>query len=879
MASQTPKTPSSGVSENTHRTSHPAISGRQIGVATIPYDRPVALMTSGAPLLNPRSCVTCRRRRVRCDKTMPCSNCRRAQSDSSGHSEREADLMERLRKLEGLVYEMSGQGAASENDLQVSTKELPKTQDNATGGQSIVEAAQEKVEKDTHNLCFSQVNKQLGRLVLHDGDSTPRYVHSGFFVKLNDESPPQNPGQVDHHSFIFGYNSSDADLRGLHPLPAQGSFLWQIFLENIEPLVKVLHIPTMSKLMAQVRRGEHDLRPGDEALVFTIYYAAVVSSEKQEIETNLGGSQAHFISQFRFALEQALAKSNLLNTTDMAVLQAFVIYLTVVKCHDDSKFCWTLTSLCVRMAQALGLYRDGQQLGLPPFEVEMRRRLWWAIVSLDIRSAEEMGSDLIISDKTYDTQLPSNINDTDIDPSFTEMPIPRQGRTDSSICLTRYETTALTRGLFAAVAHMQPVDPKNVEKSLEERERMLVEVYERMEDKFIKNTIREDDPVFWVASLISRIMMAKVGLLVYQPVLFPGTGPEASHEVRSRLWQSCIEIVEYTHILNVDPACRQWRWLFLTYRQWHAIAYMLLELAKRPWGINSERAWEAAQILEYDHPIDGASHSDHTAVWMPIKRLFTRAKRHREAELVRLRADPEAARQLDREDKLKPVLERISPAPGMETRLSELRLRWRKAFRLGAFSDDAEYQNILPRPEETSTSNGPVNSVPPNLQQPQTDPTQLINPLNFDPIAWQQLQAGNPGIEIYFEGGNSDSQNMGGLYPSGNSLGSMSSIASPAVSGVASTHRADNDHQTSGGHLSPWPGSDVFHHTQDPGSLGDMDNIFQTNNLPSAGLDLNMDPGEIDDIDWKNWDEALRSLSRPAMGQPGAAGQGSWGGM
>lgn len=106
---------------------------------------------------------------------------------ASGHSEREADLMERLRKLEGLVYEMSGQGAASENDLQVSTKELPKTQGNATGGQSIVEAAQEKVEKDTHNLCFSQVNKQLGRLVLHDGDSTPRYVHSGFFVKLNDE--------------------------------------------------------------------------------------------------------------------------------------------------------------------------------------------------------------------------------------------------------------------------------------------------------------------------------------------------------------------------------------------------------------------------------------------------------------------------------------------------------------------------------------------------------------------------------------------------------------------------------------------------------------------------------------------------------------------
>jgi hypothetical protein len=531
------------------------------------------------------------------------------------------------------------------------------------------------------------------------------------------------------------------------------------------------------------------------------------------------------------------------------------------------------------MAQALGLYRDGQQLGLSPFEVEMRRRLWWAIVALDIRSSEEMGSDLIISDKTYDTQLPSNINDTDIDPSFTEMPTPRQGRTDSSICLTRYETTALTRGLFAAVSHMKPVDPKNVEKSLEERERMLVEVYERMEDKFLKNTIREDDPVFWVASLISRIMMAKFGLLVYQPVLFPGTGPEASREVRSRLWQSCIEIVEYTHILNVDPACRQWRWLFLTYRQWHAIAYMLLELSKRPWGINSERAWEAAQILEYDHPIEGASHSDHTAVWMPIKRLFTKAKRHREAELVRLRANPEAARQLDREDRLKPVLERVGPAPGMETRMSELRLRWRKAFQLGNFADEAQYQNILPRPEQKSTSDRPSNVVPPNVQRPQPDAAQLTNSLNFDPNTWQHLQAGNPGIEIYFEGGNSGTQNMGGLYPGGNSLGSLSSIASPAVSGVASTHRADNDHQAIGDSFSPWPGSDVFHHAQDPGSLGDIDNIFQNNDLPSAGLDLNMDPGEIDDIDWKNWDEALRSFNRPAMGQMGTAGQGSWGGM
>ncbi|KAF9773294.1 hypothetical protein IL306_008932 [Fusarium sp. DS 682] len=820
---------------------------------------------------------------------------------ASGQSEREMDLLERLRKLEGLVYDMSGQGAASEHDMEVSNGESPMPSDKSKGAQGVVQAAAEKVKRESENTDFSQVNKQLGRLVLHNGDSTPRYVNSGFFVKLNDElaeirnemetmneeeadfeedttpeqSPPQNSGiEHDHHSFLFGYSSADVDLTGLHPLPAQRSFLWQIYLENVEPLVKVLHIPTMSRLMTQVRREEHGLRHGDEALVFAIYYSAVTSMESQEVEANLGATQSHFISQFRFALEQALAKANLLNTTNMALLQAFVIYLTVVKCHDDSKFAWTLTSLCVRMAQALGLYRDGQQLSLSPFEVEMRRRLWWAIVALDVRSAEEMGSDLIIGDKTFDTQLPSNINDADIDPSFTEAPTPRQGRTDSAICLSRYEITALSRGLFTAIAQMRPVDPKGVEKSLEERERMLVEVYERMEDKFLKHLIREDDPIFWVASLISRIMMAKVGLIIYQPVLFPGTGPEVSYEIRSRLWQSCIEIVEYSHILNTDPSCRQWRWLFKTYRQWHAIACMLLELSKRPWGITSERAWEAAQILEYDHPIDGSNSTDHTAAWMPIKRLFTKAKRHREAEIIRLRADPEAARRLDREERLKPVLERIGPAPGMETRMSELRLRWRKIFRPGDFSDDAEYQSILPNVEPPTS-----NSRPDPLSQNRPPPQPLHQMSEFDPNTWQNIHSGNLDISIYYEGGDSGVQSMGGLFPGDTSLGSLSSIASPAISGAASTHRNDNDSQALGGsRLSPWPGSDIFQQTQNPGSLDATDELFQNTIAPNRGLDLNMDPGEVDDIDWQNWDEALRTLNRPAMDQMGG-GAGSWGGM
>lgn len=174
---------------------------RQNGMATIPFDRPVALTASGAPLLNPRSCVTCRRRRVRCDKMMPCSNCRRAQSDcmypapgraprqtrpnvpsKAVPTEREADLIKRLRKLEGLVQELSGSSAGAYD------AESPKAQEDHTTSQSdIVKETADEVKRETESRNFTNMNKQLGRLILHDGEPTARYVNSGFFAKLNDE--------------------------------------------------------------------------------------------------------------------------------------------------------------------------------------------------------------------------------------------------------------------------------------------------------------------------------------------------------------------------------------------------------------------------------------------------------------------------------------------------------------------------------------------------------------------------------------------------------------------------------------------------------------------------------------------------------------------
>lgn len=88
---------------------------------------------------------------------------------------------------------------------------------------------------------------------------------------------------TDHHSFVLGYRSCDVDLRKLHPLPSQIPFIWQVYTENVDPLVKILHVPTMNHVIRRLMTDMNGLSPALEALMFSIYYAAITSLEDDEV--------------------------------------------------------------------------------------------------------------------------------------------------------------------------------------------------------------------------------------------------------------------------------------------------------------------------------------------------------------------------------------------------------------------------------------------------------------------------------------------------------------------------------------------------------------------------------------------------------------------
>jgi hypothetical protein len=113
-------------------------------------------------------------------------------------------------------------------------------------------------------------------------------------------------------------------------------------------------------------------------------------------------------------------------------LQAYVLYITTVRNAPLAAPMDALLALAIRLATKLGIHQNhahNQQQDLAPVtvadktDIELRRRLWWQIMILDVQMAESNGSDPTIMEGTWAMCLPANVDDDDLD-AYSKLPIP-----------------------------------------------------------------------------------------------------------------------------------------------------------------------------------------------------------------------------------------------------------------------------------------------------------------------------------------------------------------------------------------------------------------------------------------------------------------------
>jgi hypothetical protein len=131
---------------------------------------------------------------------------------------------------------------------------------------------------------------------------------------------------------LFGWRRSVVELSTLHPPPAHIFRLWQIYLDNVNPLLKVTHTPTLQgRIVEAVGGGDlKNVKPALEALMFSIYCMATLSLSADECEGFFGASREELLTRYQFGCQQALLNSGFLRTVDRDCLTAFFLHLVSI---------------------------------------------------------------------------------------------------------------------------------------------------------------------------------------------------------------------------------------------------------------------------------------------------------------------------------------------------------------------------------------------------------------------------------------------------------------------------------------------------------------------------------------------------------------------
>lgn len=387
--------------------------------------------------------------------------------------------------------------------------------------------------------------------------------------------------------------------------------------------------------------------------------------------------------KFRIGFEQAMASADFLNNPTLVLVQAFTIFLFLARRHDSPRFVWMMTGVAIRMGQAIGLHRDGSHFpNLTPYEIEMRRRTWWALCMVDSRASGEQGTDLTILQENFDTRMPLNINDEDINVDTKVMPEEREGITDMTI-------TAVSCGLVDAERKMI-MRQKEGPASPDTTSAIFDELFARLDHAYLRHSNPDNNITYWVGVIVARLVAAKMTLVLYLPIIMSTSQELSSIQQRDKLLVAAIEVAEYNHALNMEEKCKSWRWVFQTYTHTYAIVYLLLSATQRPWSPLLERAWLA---LQSKWLIPAQYKADTTVnIWVPIKKLTVKARRHRDAEYRRLRQDPAAVQAI--EDEYRQVTQPASPGPfPFQNNIEAMRSRWRGIL---SMSPDPTGTNELP---------------------------------------------------------------------------------------------------------------------------------------------------------------------------------------
>ncbi|KAG0149166.1 hypothetical protein CROQUDRAFT_40225 [Cronartium quercuum f. sp. fusiforme G11] len=391
------------------------------------------------------SCAECRRLKLKCDRVWPCGSCTKrgcaricpeGTLQAKVRSKDTSVLLAKIAELENALREKDQRilAAAAHHHHPHCQPDQAQLVESADYMPAHTAAYPNNPPTTGQDPSLLSLIDGIGTLNV-SGDGRSRYLGLSASSAYLDEDcsdsdsvsstpgtseDPDDPSgsQPPVFSTLFtagaGRRFDTKHLKSFLPEKLGAERLGNAYLNFVSHLHGLLNQSELKDLMEEIYGDQADaICLTRLALLYAIFALGVL------FDPGLQGSHADARKWYE-ACETCLMSTDFLTNPTLSAVQTIHMMSTYMLNTriDAAETFWPILGIAMRLCQSMGLHRaDGSNWGLQSSELEQRRRTFHEILSLDRLQSLVLGRPYALSDKHYDTLIPSrsktNANDDD----------------------------------------------------------------------------------------------------------------------------------------------------------------------------------------------------------------------------------------------------------------------------------------------------------------------------------------------------------------------------------------------------------------------------------------------------------------------------------
>ncbi|CAJ2511219.1 Uu.00g068440.m01.CDS01 [Anthostomella pinea] len=543
-----------------------------------------------------KSCLECRRRKLKCDRLLPCTQCQKSQrtcryaadgdvaSTSDGS---DVETPERAPKRNCTLTTGQGPGyraspvpphasASMLDDHSLRIERLEKlllgNTPSVTAGSGSTSTRQSRpiasaltirgltVKGGLRTRFFGQSSTRVlvnlfdeAKEFMFSSDNSSEIREKFMTIQKIHKALQEEHSKVTAPITVYVDSMTPIQKRMADVLPSRPvcDQLLQIYLNGSESLYRVLHIPSFMSQYNLYWQGN----PQSDAFlpqllsILCVGYRFIGIGKGQYQNDREGIHMPTACALVRAWLDGLRGKQ----LVEFSTLQAEILQMMAQRMiRTQNQDSWTQLGLIVRMAMTMGLHRDPGEFAhkILPFWAEQRRKVWYTILEFDVHMSMQCNLPSCIREGDFTCLPPRNLNDEDLHPTVVELPPPKpiEQDTDSRIQVFAASTLASRFKVLDLINRIDSLDDYQQVVDLgSELERVLDDikyVVPREHTNDMKEIRRQ-----WMTRVVLDMNCRRPLLALYRP--FALSCPDAPQQIMTGYLRSAIMLLSYLD--DLDP--------------------------------------------------------------------------------------------------------------------------------------------------------------------------------------------------------------------------------------------------------------------------------------------------------------------------------------